>query len=129
MMRKEENITQITNHVNKITKNIKDSNYNHQSLPTVIQDQQYLPPHEQQQLEFMLTKHDELFKGGKGEWKGLQIQLEIKNDSKPCTRIPYRIPMDYQQSTKDTLNHLIKVGLLTQSRSSEWADPTFIVPK
>lgn len=50
-------------------------------------------------------------------------------DSKPFSEKPFQISQAYQKVTKDEINWLEEIGLLTKVTSSEWAAPTFIIPK
>ncbi len=57
------------------------------------------------------------------------IELELLPDAKPFYRKPFSIPKSYQQITKDKIARLESIGLLTKVTSSEWAAPTFVIPK
>jgi len=49
--------------------------------------------------------------------------------TKPFYRKPFSIPKAYEQVTKNKIKHLEQLGLLTPVKSSQWAAPTFIIPK
>jgi hypothetical protein len=57
------------------------------------------------------------------------ITVELIPGSKPYYGKPFSIPKAYEQVTKDEIKRLEALGLLTQVASSEWAAPTFIIPK
>jgi hypothetical protein len=65
----------------------------------------------------------------KRNYNGEPIELELLPDAKPFYRKPFLIPKAYQQITKDEIARLESIGLLTKVTSSEWAAPTFIIPK
>ena len=48
----------------------------------------------------------------------VNIEVEIKEDAKP-----------FLISRKKEVNRLIKIGVLKKINNSQWAAPTFIIPK
>jgi hypothetical protein len=48
---------------------------------------------------------------------------------KPFYGKPFQIPQAYQEVKKAEINRLESLGLLTKVSSSEWAAPTFVIPK
>ena len=44
-------------------------------------------------------------------------------------RKPYIIPVAYIKSTKDELQMLFNIGVLTRIKASQWLSPSFVVPK
>ena len=42
---------------------------------------------------------------------------------------PYSVPHVHLESFKKELQHLVKLGVLSPQGSSEWAMPSFIIPK
>jgi hypothetical protein len=70
-----------------------------------------------------------LFKGKCGKYNGDPVSLELIPGSKPYYGKPFSIPKAYEQVTKDEINRLESLGLLKPIASSEWAAPTFIIPK
>ncbi len=59
----------------------------------------------------------------------ISSQLELLPDALPFYAKPFSIPKAYQQITKDKINCFESLGILTKIPSSEWAVPTFIIPK
>jgi hypothetical protein len=55
--------------------------------------------------------------------------LELIPGSKSFYGKPFSIPQAYEQVTKDKIHRLESLGLLTLVASSQWAAPTFIIPK
>jgi hypothetical protein len=43
--------------------------------------------------------------------------------------IPYPVPMIHLNAFKKELIHLVEIGVLSPQGASEWASPTFIIPK
>ncbi len=67
--------------------------------------------------------------GKRGNYNGPPIQLDLIPGSKPFYGKPFPIPQAYQKVTRDEINLLEENGILTKVSSSEWAVPTFIIPK
>jgi hypothetical protein len=91
--------------------------------------QTHLSPEEREKLRNVLLDFTELFQGKCGKYNGEPVSLELIPGSKPYYGKPFSIPKAYEQVTKDEIKRLEALGLLTQIASSEWAAPTFIIPK
>jgi hypothetical protein len=70
-----------------------------------------------------------LFQGMWAEYHSEPIQLELHPGSKPFYSKPFSIPQAYQQITKDEITWLESIGVFIKVNNTEWAAPTFIVPK
>jgi hypothetical protein len=95
----------------------------------VVQKQTHLTSEEQEQLQNALFDFQPLFQGKCGEFKGEPITLELLPGSKPLYGKPFSIPKAYQQVTKNEIEPLESIGILTKVTLAEWAVPTFIIPK
>jgi len=49
--------------------------------------------------------------------------------AKPVHLQPYPVPHVHLQTFKRVLDHLVEIGILIPTKDSEWASPTFIIPK
>jgi hypothetical protein len=108
---------------------IKPAEYKVTDIAEVVNAQQHLTLAERNKLKSMLTKFQPLFMGQRGKYKGPPVELELLPDSKPYYGKPFPIPKAYLKVTKDEINRLESIGLLTKVSSSEWAAPTFVIPK
>jgi hypothetical protein len=108
---------------------ILPAEYKPTDINDVITNQTHLSPAERQKLGNVLLDFTELFKGQCGKYNGEPVSLELIPGSKPYYGKPFSIPKAYEQVTKDEIKRLESLGLLTQVASSEWAAPTFIIPK
>ena len=61
--------------------------------------------------------------------KGQNYDVELREEAKPYHARPYPIPKGYEQTLKMEVERLCKVGVLKKVNHSEWAAPTFIIPK
>ena len=50
-------------------------------------------------------------------------------DAKPVHARPYPVPHIHMSTFKRELDHLVELGVLIPTQESEWASPTFIIPK
>jgi len=57
------------------------------------------------------------------------VKLELKEGAKPYHARPYNIPRCHIQTLKAEVESLVKIGVLKKVNRSEWAAPTFIIPK
>ena len=64
-----------------------------------------------------------------GSLKIPPVSLELKPGSKPYSGRPFPIPKAYEQLTKDECRRFEKAGIWEHNLDSEWAAPSFIVPK
>ena len=76
-----------------------------------------------------MQKHESLFDGTLGKWTGTSYNIELKDNVKPYHARPYAVPKAYEQTLKQEVERLCKVGVLKRINHSEWAAPTFIIPK
>ena len=88
---------------------------------------------DQSQKDLLLTtlqKFTPLFDGKLGAWNMEPIKLKLKStDVKPYHARPYTIPKIYEVTVKREIEQLIERGVLKRVNRSQWAAPTFIVPK
>ena len=98
-------------------------------------DMAHLKPTEQQKLSELLNKYPHLFKGGLGTAGTLNVPL-VKIEIRPLTQSekPYHarafpIPHCYEETTRKEMKRLEKIGVFKRANDSEWAAPTFVVPK
>ena len=111
-------------------KKILDAKYEAADLKDVVKDQDHLKEEEQQKLLTLLQKYEILFDGTLGKWKDAQYNIELKNPQAPPHHArPYPIPRAYINTLKMEVDRLCKVGVLKKVNRSEWASPTFIIPK
>jgi hypothetical protein len=84
---------------------------------------------QQKQLKSLLYQFKELFDDNLGTWKGDPYNIDLKADATPYHARAYPIPKIYEATLKMEADCLIKLGVLKKVNRSEWAAPTFIIPK
>ena len=110
-------------------KRILDAKYEKANLKQVIKKLNYLTKVEQKGLLNLLQKYETMFNGTLGTYKGSVYKIELKDDIKPYHAKPFPIPKVHEATLKKEVERLIKIGVLKRINQSEWAAPTFIIPK
>jgi hypothetical protein len=110
-------------------KTILDAKYEKANLEEVVATCKHLSEHEQASLLELLNKYEDLFDGTLGHWVGEDYNVELKPGATPYHARAYPIPKAYEDTLKIEVERLCKVGVLKAVNRSEWAAPTFIVPK
>ena len=110
-------------------KGILDAKYEPADLEQVCSAQSQLHTEQQQKLLSLLEKYSALFDGTLGTWNDVEVDLELKEDAKPHHARAYPIPKCHIDTLKLEVERLCQIGVLKKVNRSEWAAPTFIIPK
>jgi hypothetical protein len=63
------------------------------------------------------------------DWKLLPVSFELKEGANPYQGRPYPIPKIHKDTLKEAIDCLVAIGVLKWQPSSNWASPSFSVPK
>ena len=110
-------------------KHILDANYEAADLEEVCRNQLHLTTDEQQKLYRLMIKHESLFDGTLGTWTEMDYNIELKPDAKPYHARAFPIPRIHNATLRKEVDQLCELGVLKKVNRSEWAAPTFIIPK
>ena len=77
----------------------------------------------------LLKKFKPLFDGMLGKWKSKPYDIELREGVTPYHAKPYPLPRVHEKTLRMELECLCKVGMLCKVNCSEWAAPSFIIPK
>ena len=110
-------------------KQILDAKYEAADLKEIAEEADHLSEEEKQQLYQLLIKYETLFDGTLGTWKNETLSLKLKADAKPYHARAFPIPKCYELTLRQEVDRLVKIGVLKKVNRSEWAAPTFIIPK
>ena len=105
--------------------NMKRQTSNQLLAPTVLN----LSLQDQNKLLELLTEYEEFFDGTLGDWNTECVSFELKEGTKPYHCRPFPIPKSHKETTMKELNRLCELGVLEFQPTSEWASPSFILPK
>ena len=108
---------------------ILDAKYEFTDVATVVNDMQHLDQNQKDDLLNVLRKHQQMFDGTLGIYPHKKFHIDIDPDAKPVYSRPYPVPRIHYNTFKKELDHLVKIGVLVIQNESEWASPTFIIPK
>ena len=108
---------------------ILDANYDKPDLDQEVAQMTHLNPEQQVLLLALLKKHEPLFDGQLGEWKGKPVEIPLKDDAIPYHARAFPVPHIHEKTFKKDLDRLVSIGVLTKVNRSEWAAPAFIIPK
>ena len=110
-------------------KGILDNDYHKATLQEVCESQKQLTEEQRQQLLSLMQKYEELFDGTLGRWTHEDYHLELKEDVKPYHARAFPVPRVHYETLRKEVDRLVQVGVLKRVNHSEWAAPTFIIPK
>ena len=110
-------------------KKILDAKYEAADLGEVCRSQKQLSVDEQDMLHNLLKEYSDLFDGTLGKWQMDDYDIELRPDAKPYHARAYPIPKVHTSTLKMEVERLCKEGVLKKVNRSEWAAPTFIIPK
>ena len=109
---------------------IMDNDYKKTSLADIVEGQSHLTSEEKQGLIQLLTRYEDLFDGTLGQWNHPDYKLELKPGVQPYHAKAFPVPRIHLETLKTEVERLIvEVGVLKRVNRSEWAAPTFIIPK
>ena len=106
-----------------------DANYKAISTKEVPQAQKHLNATQRQQLQQHLSNFSTLFDGRLGHYPHSTIHLEVQPNAVLVHSKAYSVPKTEEDVFKKELKHLVDIGVLRPCGPTEWAAPTFIIPK
>ena len=110
-------------------KKILDAKYEAADLEEIALQQDELSPQEQQQLLQLLRKYEHLFDGSLGKWNGTKVSLDLVDGAQPYHAKAFPIPKIHMDTLKLEVERLCQLGVLKRVNRSQWAAPTFVIPK
>jgi transposase InsO family protein len=113
----------------KRIKKILDAKYKKVNLAELIPTLKHLNKLKQEKLNKFLQKYESMLDGTLGNYTGSDYKIELKDNVKPYHARPFPIPRIHEETLKKEVERLIKIGVLKRINNSEWAAPTFIIPK
>ena len=109
---------------------ILDAKYDKANLPEVVEDTcKHLTATQRSDLLNLLVQHEELFDGTLGDWRGEEVNFELRPDARPYHGRPFPVPHYHKETIKTEVKRLVEIGVLKPIQESEWAFPSFIIPK
>ena len=110
-------------------KAILDAKYEKANLDHEVNKCAHLTTEQQESLLELLQKYEHLFDGTLGKWKSGPYEIHLKEGAQPFHARACPIPKIHERTLRDEVDRLVKIGVLRKVNRSEWAAPTFIIPK
>ena len=109
---------------------ILDAKYEPADLPKVVNDNcSHLSSTQKDELLDLLLKYESLFDGTLGDWKTEPVSLELKEGTTPYHGRAFPTPRIHKETLRKEVDRLVELGVLKWQGESEWAAPSFIIPK
>ena len=89
----------------------------------------HLKNNEKKQLLDLLFEYEHMFQGRLGCLPGKPVHIDIRPGAKLFHGCAFSVPKAYEKLLRDEIQHLLDLGVLHHEQSSEWAAPSFGVPK
>ena len=118
----------VSNDADRISK-ILDAKYQKADLRELTRAVKTLDTSQQDELLKTLEQHETLFDGTLGQWKGRPYDIKLKPDAAPYHAKPFPVPRAYEKTLLKEIERLCKIGVLRKVNRSEWASPSFLIPK
>ena len=108
-------------------KEIMDADYERPNWAAMVPD--HLLASQQEELKHLLSEKHQAVEGVIGNLALDPYEIPLKPDAKPVALRAYPIPQVHLAATKREVQRLVDVGVLEPCKDSQWAAPTFIIPK
>ena len=70
-----------------------------------------------------------MFDGTLGKWTDSKVQLDLVEGAEPYHAKAFPIPKVHLETLKMEVERLCEIGVLKRVNRSQWAAPTFVIPK
>jgi hypothetical protein len=122
---------QNTQDATKCITRILDPKYQKADLQSIVRDNcKHLSANQQKKkLLQLLKKYKSLFDGTLGDWKTKPGSFQLKEGVSPYHGQAFPVPKIHKDTIMKEVERLCKLGLLKRQPASEWASPSFIIPK
>ena len=108
---------------------IQESKYEQVPVREVASQQKHLTIEQREDLVQILERYPKLFSGKLGCYPHRKIHLDLLDNVQPIHLRSYSVAHNQEQLFKTELERLVTIGVLGCCGASEWAAPTFIIPK
>lgn len=108
---------------------ILDAKYEKTDINDLVDKLDHLNNDQKNDLRKVLNKNAKLFNGTLGVYPHKKVHIDIDPKAEPVHARAYPVPHVHMDTFKKELYHMVDLGILEHQGSSEWASPSFIIPK
>jgi hypothetical protein len=109
---------------------ILDADYERTDVVEVMKGLTHLNTHKKADFLQVLKENNMMFDGTLGVYPHKKVHIDIDPNAKPVhSRAYHPVPQIQLKTFKVELDHFVRIGVLTSQQESEWASPSFIIPK
>jgi hypothetical protein len=108
---------------------ILDIKYERTDVIEVVKGLTHLNEHQKTDFLRVLQENNQVFDGTLGVYPHEKVHIDLDPNAKPVHSRPYPVPQIHLKIFKMELDHLVRIGVLASQQESEWASPSFIIPK
>ncbi len=121
---------QSTQDATKRVTRILDAKYKKADLQLIVQNNcKHLSADHQKKILQLLKKYESLFDGTLGDWKTKPVSFQLKEGVSLYHGRAFPVPKVHKETIRKEVERLCKLGVLERQPASEWASPSFIIPK
>ncbi len=95
----------------------------------IIDQLTHLNTQQKADLLQVLMENAKMFDGTLSVYPHKKVHLELDPNTKPVHARLYPVPHIHLSAFKKELDHLVALCMFIPQKESEWASPTFIIPK
>ena len=110
-------------------KEILNQAYKKVSPNECANDQHHMSKDERLKFQAILEKHKVLFDGELGLYPHKKSHLQLKKGAIPVHKKPYPVLYKRRDVFREILKNLVRDGVLKPCGVTNWASPTFVIPK
>ena len=108
---------------------ILDAEHSKADLHQMAKNVKTLSGDEQKNLEKVLKASVSSFDGTLGGWEGDPREIKLKDNVQPYHAKPFSVPHAREKTLRMEVDRLCSVGVLKKVNGSQWASPSFTMPK
>ncbi len=121
---------QSTQDATKRVKWILDAKHQKADLQSIVRDNcKHLSADQQKKLLQLLGKYELLFDATLGDWKTKPVSFQLKEGVSPYHGRAFPVTKIHKDTIEKEVEGLCQLGVLERQPASEWALPSFIIPK